>query len=104
MIKAYINYPNPRVTIHHNPNCPGARVQANQKQRHVLLNADTLSKELNRFGNNKHKFAAEAGLNDVWLVLDFQDAEFEKAVVAFVTRLVGKHYPALSRGELESHC
>lgn len=104
MIKVHMDYPDPHVTIHHNPNCPQARVEKSRQQRHVLLNVDTLSKELARFGANGYRFAAEPGLSDLWLVLDFLDPEFEKALASHLKRLVGRQYGPLGSCELQVHC
>jgi hypothetical protein len=104
MIKAYFNYLDPAVTVHQNPNCAHAKVGPDQRIRHVLINADSLSKELARFRNNKYRFAEEPGLNDVWLILDFQDPEFETALVRHLKRIVGLLYSPIKSCEVRVHC
>jgi hypothetical protein len=104
MIKAYIDYPNTNVTLHRNPNCPRAKVGPNQNIRHVIINADNLSKELKRFRSNAHKFAAAAGMNDLYLILDFIDPVFEEALLAHIKRLIGLTYEEIRNCELLVHC
>ena len=104
MIKAYINYNDPQVTIHRNPLCVQAKVGPDQRIRHVLLNSDSLSKELARFRNNKHPFSAEPGMNDMWLIFDFQDSEFEMALLSHLKKLVGLSNSTIKGCELQVHC
>lgn len=104
MIKAYINYPDAHVTIHQNPNCAHAQSKSGENQRHVLLNADSLSDELHKFRSGEHRFGSSAAINDLWLILDFQDPEFEKALVGHVKRILGRRYDPLESCDLQLHC
>ena len=104
MIKAYVNSTDARVTIHNNPNCASARITVNQDQRTVLVNTDSLSRELRRFRNNEYRLLDNAGMNDVWLILDFQDAEFENALAGYLKRLVARGHKTAVDWELQVHC
>lgn len=104
MIKACINYQTSRVTIHRNPNCTHAKVGPGEIHRHIVLNADTISGELRKFEKKKHRFASEAGLNDMWLIVDFFDTEFEEAIVAYIRKRIGNHYKPIKDSELYVHC
>lgn len=104
MIKLYINPADARVILHNNPNCDSARIRVNQDQRTILVNTDSLSRELRRFRNNEYRFAAEAGMSDVWVMLDFQDAEFENALARYLQRLVGQRHKPAGGWELQAHC
>ena len=104
MIKTYIDYPNVNVTVHRKPNCLQAKVGPKQNIRHVIINADNLSKELKKFRNNKHKLSAETGMNDIYLILDFGDPVFEEALVEHIKRLVGFTYEEFQNCELLVHC
>ena len=104
MIKAYLNATDARVTVHNNPNCDSAHIKMNQDQRTVLLNTDTLSRELRRFRNNEYRFMTKAGMNDIWLILDFQDAEYENALASYLKRLVGQGLRTTANWELQVHC
>ncbi len=104
MIKAYIDYREPSVIVHLMPNCADTKVGSDKKIRHVLLNEDSLSKELAGFRDNKYRFAAESGLHDMWLILDLQDSEFEMALVSHLKRILGLMYGPLRSCELRVHC
>jgi hypothetical protein len=73
-------------------------------QRHIRIDIDSASTELRCFANKKYTFASNAGSNDMWLDIEFEDAAFEKAVLEYVRRLIGKHYAPLNRAELTFHC
>jgi len=104
MIKAYIEYLNTNVTLHRNPNCLHAKVGPDRNIRHVIINTDNLSKELKRFRNNAHTFAAETGRNDMYLILDFIDPVFEEALLVHIKRLIGLNYEEIKKCGLLVHC
>lgn len=104
MIKVYINAIDARVTIHNNPNCSSAQIKINEDQRTVLINTDSLSRELRRFRRNEYRFVAEAGMNDIWLILDVQDGEFENALAQYLKRLVGKSLETAGSWDVQVHC
>ena len=104
MIKAYLNYNAPQVTLHRNPLCDHAKVGPDERIRHVLLNPDSLSKELARFRNNKHEFTSEPGMNDMWLIFDFQDSEFEAALLTHLKKLVALSNSTIKSCEVQVHC
>ena len=104
MIKAYLNYLDPIVTIHRRPNCDLAKVGPEKNIRHVLIDSDSLSKELARFRNNKYRLSSEPGMCDIWLILDFQDSEFEMALVSHLKRVVGLLSSPIKDCELQVHC
>lgn len=104
MIKAHVSSADARVTIHNNPNCASARITVSQDHRTALLNTDSLSSELRRFRDNEYRFLAKAGMNDMWIILDFQDPEFENALARHLKRLVAKGHKTPGNWELQVHC
>jgi hypothetical protein len=62
-----------------------------------------MSRELVRFARKHYKFAAQAKANDMWLKVDFDDAESEKAVVVYIRWLLGKHYTRLALAPIKPH-
>jgi len=104
MLKAYLNYPNPRVTTHRNPSCGEVRKMAKQNQRSVLINTQTISTQLQAFAAKQYKFSPTAKQNDMWIRVDFGDPVFEDAILAYVHRLIGKHYSRLASASIERHC
>ena len=104
MIKAYINQKEACITIHRNPLCDNANVGPDQKIRHVMLSPDSLSKELDRFRSNKHRFAEEPFVNDMWLIFDFQDPEFEIALLSHLKKLIGLSNNTIKSCKIQEHC
>jgi hypothetical protein len=104
MLKAYNNYPNPKVRVHHNRSCAEIQKMGKVAQRVVHIGFRTISAELQRFSNKEHTFAANPAANDMWLEIEFGDTDFEAAVLAYVHRLIGKHYSPLSKVGIEQHC
>lgn len=104
MIKAYIDCNDASITVHRNSLCEKANVGPDKKVRHVMLNPDFLSKELDRFRSGKHRFADERYMNDMWIILDFQDKEFEIAVVNHLKKVIGLSHSALKDCRIQEHC
>jgi hypothetical protein len=104
MLKAYINYPNPNVTIHAHSDCASVQQQHKKNQRVVRIEVFNLSGELTKFRTKEYVFRAQAETNDMWLDVDFGDAGFEKAVVEYIRRLLGSHYTPFVRSKVDVHC
>ena len=104
MIKAYINYNDSRITIHRNPLCDNANVGPDQKIRHVMINPNSISKELDRFRKGKHRFSEELYMNDMWLIFDCQDSEFEMALVSYLKKIAGLSNSTIESSKIQVHC
>jgi hypothetical protein len=103
MITVYINYPKPHFTLHSDPSCVEVHKQRKTDQRKVRVNRSTMSSELDRFAGKYYGFAAQASLNDIWLEVDFDHAEFERAVVGYIRRLLGDHYAPFAHAPIAIH-
>lgn len=104
MLRAYVNYPNPKVSVHRDPSCGAIQKMAKPRQRVVRIDPQSISAELQHFRAKHYTFAANPAGNDMWLEADFGDTDFEAAVIAYVHRLIGKHYSPLARVAIEEHC
>jgi len=104
MIKAYINYPNIHVTLHNKPNCPSIGQQQKDGQRIIRIDIGSLSTELDRFKTSYYRFGANASINDMWLYVDFNNSDFERAVVEYVRGLLSEHYTPFDRAKVIQHC
>ncbi len=104
MINVYLNYPNSAATIHQTADCPRISQRHSPNQRNMLLNAETLESGLKKFIHGEVLFRAEAGTNDLWLKIDFNDLEFEIALAKFILRQLGKRYAPFDRLNPEIHC
>lgn len=104
MLKVYINYPNPHITIHSNSSCKRILQQNKENQRVVKINISNLSKELENFENKKHLFGANAEINDIWLYIDLSDSDFEHAVVKYIHKLLSNLYKPFKSASIKRHC
>lgn len=101
MIKAYINYPNPEVRLHCDLNCGFISKKPN---REISITMLSLSNILQTFIHHEYRFAAEAGLNDMWLSVDLNDHDLEVAVIEFITRKLAERYSPFGRIKPQIHC
>jgi hypothetical protein len=104
VMKAYINYPNPHMTIHADSACGEIKKMQKTAQRDIVVNPETISDALNQLTDRGFKFAPHAAVNDVWLTVSFNDAEFEEAVAKYVCRIIGKRYRRLNGALVRKHC
>jgi hypothetical protein len=100
----YINYPNPKVSVHRDPSCGSIQKMGKSDQRLVLINRTTISAALQRFAAKDYAFAANPAGNDMWLQIDFGEESFEGAVLRYVQHLIAKHYSPLAKVEIHNHC
>jgi len=104
MLKVYLNYPNSRVSVHHDPCCSTIQIMGKPDQRYIRMNITNIRHELQKFKDKQYQFKPESAFNDMWLEIDFQDEEFEMAVAGYVHRLLGQHYKPFSDSHLTTHC
>jgi hypothetical protein len=105
MMKVYVNYTDPKFSIHRNPLCAEVCKMKKTGQRHIRIDINTISVELGCFANKEYTFNSNDGPNnDMWLDIEFDDADFEISVLEYVRRLIGKHYTPLGKAELKTHC
>lgn len=91
MITAYINYPNPHIRIHPET-CSHIQQAKKPGQRFIRLELANLSDELAQFAGHRHAFSSTSDLNDMWLQVELNDLELEKAALGFVARRLGERY------------
>lgn len=104
MLQAYFNYPEPDIVVHGDETCLQIGKHKKGRQRTVCININSVSQELGRFAEGKHRFASRAGRNDMWLQIDFGDGDFEEAVLSYVHRLLGRYHSPFARITLKHHC
>ena len=103
MLKVYVNYPNSRISIHRDDTCAQIRSHRKANQRQCLITPDTITKELRNF-KETYQFASVPEFNDMWVSIDFGDYEFEKALIKYLSRILGKRYKPLLNAQVEEHC
>lgn len=104
MLKAYVNYPNPHITAHRDLSCGSIQKMRKPDQRYVRIYIATISAELKRFSNKEYTFAAHSGANDMWIEIDFDDPDFETAVLEHIRRSTGRYYSPFSNIAVDYHC
>jgi hypothetical protein len=104
MLVAYFNYPNTRITVHTNPHCSYVPGDERPPRRSRCITLSTPSRELQLFADQHYSFQARAGLNDLWLVVEFGDQVFERAVVEYIQRLLARRYSPFGKTAINSHC
>jgi len=104
MIQVYINYPNPKIVVHSNGTCNLIGMHKKPGQRRIRLNIASLSGELQKFDQKVYVFGAYPAANDMWIEVDFSDAAFELAVLAYIQVLIGRHYLPLAGATIDTHC
>ena len=103
MMKAYINYKTPHLTAHYNPNCGCIQSHKKTNQRYFIIDVGSISTELRKFRTKAYCFGSYP-YNDMWLEIDFQDRDFELAVLTFITKCLRQHYTPFRRVEPNIHC
>ena len=104
MLKAYVNYPNPNITVHRELSCGSIQKNEKRDQRYIRVNISTISKELRSFANKDYNFDANRDSNDMWLEIDFGDPDFESSVLEHIRSLIGKHYTPFANITIDYHC
>jgi len=104
MVKAYLNYPNSRVSAHTDISCGEIRKMRKPGQRTIRFDPTTFSCEIARFIHKEHPFASQQEYNDMWLEIDFGDTGFELAVLRYVHGLLGDRYKPFADARFEIHC
>ena len=100
----YVNYPNPHFTIHKDPNCAQVQMHGKPGQRVVRVRTGNLGKVLADFSEGRHKFAAHAEANDLWLDISLDTPEQEEGLVHVIQALVGRGYAPLADAPIKTHC
>jgi hypothetical protein len=92
-----VNYPTYKIEVHENSNCTHViKMLEDKTRRLVRINADTISSEIDNFRKNEYTLGSSAGINGVWLEIDFKNTEFEEAVQRYIITLILEHHPNYS--------
>lgn len=104
MLRAYVNYPNAKVSMHRDRFCGHIERAHKLGQRSINLRHGNLDSELARFIDGGHQFASHAGANDMWLDVELSDPDFEEALVCHIHRLLAARYKPFQNCRVERHC
>jgi hypothetical protein len=92
MTICYLNQPNSVKNLHVLNGCH--HVDKHGGARHIRVDTTTISSVINRFKAKQVDFKASKGSNDLYLEIDFEDQEFEQAVVIYLINLLALRYSA----------
>jgi hypothetical protein len=103
-MKVYLNYPNPRMTIHGDSTCAEIGKMQKVGQRGVIFTRASITQSLSQLTSGEFHLGAQAAVNDVWFTIDFDDPEFEEAVARHIRHLLGQRYGRLRGAQIQRHC
>jgi hypothetical protein len=104
LTKAYLNYPNPHMTLHGDSACAEIGKMGKANQRNVAVTRASFTQALSQLAGEGFRLGADASVNDVWLSVDIGDPEFEEAVARYIHRLLGQRYSRLQGTPIDRHC
>jgi len=100
----YINYPNPHFTVHRDPSCRMIQMHGKPGQRVRRVTMYTLGDLLSEVIAGKIRFAAESGLNDLWVEIKLDTHDQEIGLVHVLQALLGRKYAPLAHAPIAEHC
>ena len=103
-MKVYLNYPNPRMTIHRESTCAEIGKMHKIGQRNLIVTPASITQVLGQLSSSEFQLGAQASVNDVWFTIDFDDAGFEEAVARYVHHLLSQRYGRLRGAQTQRHC
>ena len=86
VLHAYINHPNPHITVHGQSTCGAIGKMRKPGQRQVRLHTASIGHELQWFAMKAHGFGSDTSTNDMWGEIDFGDGAFEHVKVNWARR------------------
>jgi len=104
MINVYVYYPNPHLTIYTKRTCNDIGKMKKPGQRTEKVTTASFSTVVPMLVSNKFQFGATAPKNDLWLEVDFDDEEFEKAFARYVLQQFAKRYRPFNGAHAKTHC
>jgi hypothetical protein len=90
--------------IHRDSDCGNVQAQRKADQRYCRIRIKTIAEELQNFKDKKYPFAANPERNDMWLEIDFNDQDFEMAVLEYIAGILGQYYSPFRLIKPQVHC
>lgn len=103
MLKAYLNYPNSRVTVHGVSVCEEIQKARKQGQRRVYIDRNSRGEEIERF-RAAHRFASTSLLNDMWVTVNLEDLLDEQRVLDSIVAILAARYAPFRNAMRSRHC
>ncbi len=99
MTSVYINYPVPHFSVKSGQSSESRMRHEKAERRFFRIDPTSFSSVISQFISGHVRFAADSGLNDIWLNVDFGSPEFEEAVIQYVQEIFGRRYKPLRDAE-----
>ncbi len=96
-MKAYINYPDPHITLHFDDNCSEIQKRRKPDQRVVAITDSTVREVLMDFINDKYRFGSDSEINDLWLDINVDNQKYGEALVIVIHAVIRQKYTRLNR-------
>jgi len=103
-MKAYINYPQPHITIHRSADCAEFQKQHKSNQRFLVVNASNIKQVLMDFANDKYRFGPSQKYNDLWLDISLETPNHEEGFVYVIHSIVSVRYTRFQNAPFNYHC
>jgi hypothetical protein len=103
MLSLMLNYPAKKATVHLNPTCKMIQAHHVKGQRILLITKENLQREYFRCANKEYRFAAEAHLNDMWILINLGSEQAEIEAAKVFKKELGVHYKRIREAELKFH-
>ena len=104
MIRVYINYPMPHLTIHGDSTCGNIKQGQKKDQRHIKVDQKSAPKVLGRFRDNLYRFGATSEINDMWLEVCLSNKSQEISFVRDIKSELQKYYKPFVKAIINEHC
>lgn len=74
------------------------------RRRFFRFNISSISEELGIFRRREYYYSSTAGLNDMWIEVDFDNYEFETAVLKYIGYHLSRFYIPFRSYNFLTHC
>ena len=103
----YINYPEPKFSIHHSSSCkfiPPNKNKKKENQRRITVNKQNLRDVLKDFRNDKYPFSSTSSKNDMWIDINLVSPQENEEFFYKIREILEKKYGYLTKAKVKVHC
>lgn len=104
LFKVNVNLPNAHFRVHQDPDCIWYLTAGDRGTRVIRVDPASLPQWLEEIGRGEYRFAAQKGLNAMWIEFSFPDRDSAMAAIAQVKSLLDRRHKPIRRVAIEVHC
>jgi len=101
---AYINRPNPHITIHCDASCGQIYLHRKNEQRHIVVRSSNLITILDDFIHDKYELKSGRLNNDLWLDIVLESPEQEIGLVHIIHGIISQKHHPFALAPINIHC